>query len=149
MSQCHVYYCVLPKLKLFLPTTRTSHYRYQTEQILHVNKSVLCCGWHKIQSSLPTRQFHVQEQPNLRESEKVTDCDASPKTRRRKPRSIYMRSEVKIQTENIWVMITCSLVGGYKCFRGTCLLHLQSRCKKILQNDVNLVPDYTMSKPST
>jgi len=31
---------------------------------------------------------------------------------------------VKFQVEVFWVVTLCSVVVGYRCFRGTCYLHL-------------------------
>jgi hypothetical protein len=32
---------------------------------------------------------------------------------------------VNIQVEGFWVVVPCSVVVGYQCFRGPCCLHLQ------------------------
>jgi hypothetical protein len=36
---------------------------------------------------------------------------------------------VKIQVEVFWVVMLCSAVVGYKCFRGSCCPHLQVEVK--------------------
>jgi len=34
---------------------------------------------------------------------------------------------VKIQVEFFWVIMPCSVVVGYQCFRGPCCCHLQGQ----------------------
>jgi hypothetical protein len=36
---------------------------------------------------------------------------------------------VEIQIEVFWVVMLCSVVVGYQCFRGSCCLHVQGEVK--------------------
>jgi hypothetical protein len=55
---------------------------------------------------------------------------------------------VKIEILIFWVVMLCSLIGGYHCFGGTCYLHLQGGRdggSMSLQNVGNHPQDYAVS----
>jgi hypothetical protein len=76
--------------------------------------------------------------------EKPTHINMHDKLRLKLRSDVF--TAVKMWTVDFWIMISCSLVGGYQCFRGT---YLQGRSEdggdNFFQNVGNHQHDYMVS----
>jgi len=49
---------------------------------------------------------------------------------------------VKIQVEVFWVVMLCSVVVGYQCFRGQSCLQLQGEVTRMAKSDTDIGPEW-------